>query len=171
MSESAKCPQCGASVDPGAANCKYCGEALNQQQAGYPPPEAPGAAPQASPEEKDAQDNKGMAIIAYILFFVPLLAGAHKNSPFVKYHANQGTALFILAAAYSIVSSILSSVIRVPVRLWGVATGVYHTPGWLTAILSIGSLALFALCVLGIINAIGGKMKPLPLVGGFKIIK
>ena len=31
-----------------------------------------------------------MAIIAYILFFVPLLTGDRKKSPFVKFHTNQG---------------------------------------------------------------------------------
>ncbi|MCL1822636.1 MAG: zinc ribbon domain-containing protein [Oscillospiraceae bacterium] len=31
-----KCPQCGASVEMGAAKCKYCGENLAPQQA--PPP-------------------------------------------------------------------------------------------------------------------------------------
>jgi hypothetical protein len=36
MSESTKCPQCGAAVDQGSATCKYCGEALPQQQAAPP---------------------------------------------------------------------------------------------------------------------------------------
>ena len=31
MAEISKCPQCGASVDPGLTSCKYCGEAFPQQ--------------------------------------------------------------------------------------------------------------------------------------------
>jgi hypothetical protein len=32
-------------------------------------------------------------------------------------------------------------------------------------------LAVTALCVIGIINAVNGNMKPLPLIGKFTIIK
>jgi len=46
MSDSNKCPQCGANVEAGAANCKYCGEALAvQQQAQVQGGMAPGMAP------------------------------------------------------------------------------------------------------------------------------
>ena len=36
MAEISKCPQCGASVDPGLTNCKYCGEAFPQPQTAQP---------------------------------------------------------------------------------------------------------------------------------------
>lgn len=36
MSESAKCPQCGAGIEPNTVNCKYCGEPLSQQQIAQP---------------------------------------------------------------------------------------------------------------------------------------
>lgn len=32
-----RCPQCGAPVDAGAAECKYCGERLSFQQSAVPP--------------------------------------------------------------------------------------------------------------------------------------
>lgn len=38
--------------------------------------------------------NIGMAIVAYIIFFIPLLTEAKKD-PFVKYHVKQGLVLFI----------------------------------------------------------------------------
>jgi uncharacterized membrane protein len=181
------CGKCGAQIQEGAKFCPSCGAAAgtapagqthpNQaqvqqpqyQQQGYIPPIVPGAPAQA--DIRDAQENKGMAIVAYILFFIPLLAGAHKTSPFVKYHANQGTALALLAIAYSIASGILSAVIRVPYSVYGYTTGFYYTPGWLSAILWIASLGLLALCVCGIINAVNGRMKPLPVIGGISIIK
>jgi len=31
-----KCPQCGAAIEQGTATCKYCGEALPQQQTAQP---------------------------------------------------------------------------------------------------------------------------------------
>ncbi|HOE15288.1 MAG TPA: hypothetical protein PLH82_01145 [Candidatus Paceibacterota bacterium] len=40
------------------------------------------------------EKNTGMAILAYILFFIPLLTDSKKD-PFVKYHVKQGLVLFI----------------------------------------------------------------------------
>jgi len=48
---------------------------------------------------RDVEQNKGMAIIAYILFFIPILTGDHKKSRFVMYHTNQGLVLFYSALA------------------------------------------------------------------------
>jgi len=118
---------------------------------------------------QDAQQGKTMAILSYIIFFIPLLMGAHKTSPFVKYHANQGTVLGLSAIAYSILSSILSAVIKVPSSYWGIT--VYHTPAWLGAVLWIISLAFFALCIMGIINVVNARVKPLPVIGTITIIK
>jgi len=110
-----------------------------------------------------------MAILSYILFFIPLLMGAHKTSPFVKYHTNQGTVLGLAAIAYSILSAILSAIIKVPSTYWGIT--VYHTPAWLSTVLWLISLAFFALCIMGIINAVNGRVKPLPVIGTITIIK
>ena len=115
-------------------------------------------APRSS--SKDAETNKGMAIIAYILFFVPLLTGDHKKSHFVKFHTNQGTVLFLTWIAWWFVSLILGFIFR-GVFLW--------------AIFSLVSFAVWVmfivLIILGIINAANGRMKPLPIIGKFEIIK
>ena len=102
---------------------------------------------------RDAEQNKGMAIIAYLLFFVPLLTGDHKKSRFVMYHTNQGLVLFLFSVGGSIVSSILMIVLI----------------GFLLILLvGIASLVFF---IIGIINVLNGRMKPLPLIGKFTIIK
>jgi uncharacterized membrane protein len=131
----------------------------------YQPPVVPGAPQQT--DIRDAQENKGMAIVAYILFFIPLLAGAHKTSPFVKYHANQGTVLFIASlvwgVAYWIITAILTALLF--------STGAWGVWSVITTILGLLWLIPTILCVVGIINAVGGKMKPLPVIGGINIIK
>jgi hypothetical protein len=38
------------------------------------------------PDPSDVQRNKGMAVLAYIIFFIPLLAA--RDSKFAMYHAN-----------------------------------------------------------------------------------
>ena len=94
-------------------------------------------------------NDKGMAIIAYIIFFIPLLVG--HRSPFVTYHTNQGTILFIVAILGQIILAII------PI-IGGILTLLY-------------SLAIIVLVIMGIMNAARDKMKPLPLIGHFNIIK
>jgi len=120
-------------------------EEQNKEQQNTPP--AP-AAPTV--DKADAEKNKGMAIVAYIIFFIPLLAA--KDSKFAMYHANQGLILF------------LTSVI-----IW-VVGGIIPFLGWFI-ILPLGELFILILAIMGIINAAKGEMKPLPLIGGFNIIK
>jgi uncharacterized membrane protein len=89
--------------------------------------------------------NTGMAVVAYIIFFIPLLTDA-KNDPFVKYHVKQGLVLFI---GYII----------------EVFIGMIPVIGWIISpLLGIFLLVLF---IIGIMNAINGKEKPLPVIGSF----
>lgn len=92
--------------------------------------------------------NTAMAVIAYILFFVPLLTGDAKKDAFVKYHVKQGLVLFLLAVLIRVVG------LMIPFYLW-------LTISW---ILNLGALALL---ILGIINAVNGKQEPLPVIGKF----
>jgi predicted membrane protein len=103
-----------------------------------------------TPDPNDVQSNKVMAILAYfgILFLIPLLAA--KESPFARYHTNQGIVLFL----FMFVCGIL---------------GVIPKFGWVIS--SVGYLAGFVFFIIGVINAAGGKMNPLPLIGNFTLIK
>ena len=94
---------------------------------------------------ESSQKNTGMAALAYILFFIPLLTDA-KNDPFVKFHVKQGLVLFIGYVVETIVYMI-------PVFGWTIAP--------------ILGILLFILFVIGFINALGGKEIPLPVIGGF----
>ncbi|MDR2119252.1 MAG: DUF4870 domain-containing protein [Tannerella sp.] len=104
--------------------------------------------------DRDAQDNKIFGILAYfgILFLVPLLAA--KESPFARFHANQGLILFILYVIVIIVGAIL---------------GIIPVIGGIIGLVLY--LGLFVLAILGIINAAKGEKKELPLIGKFQIIK
>lgn len=104
--------------------------------------------------QSDAEKNKPMAIIGYIipiLFFVPLITDA-KNSAFAKFHANQQLNLLLAAIAVNIVGGII------PVLGWFI-------------ILPLGTIALIVFAIMGIINGAKGEMKKLPLIGGFELIK
>jgi uncharacterized membrane protein len=96
-------------------------------------------------EETKKEKNIGMAIVAYILFFIPLLTEA-KNDPFVKYHVKQGLILFIS---------------------WIIAVVISMVPilGWLLAPLL--SLIILIFLIIGIINAAKGEEKQLPIIGQY----
>ena len=98
----------------------------------------------------DVEKNKAMGILAYILFFIPLIAA--KESRFAMYHANQGLILFLAALIVNVVGGIIPII------------------GWLI-IIPIGNLAVLIGAILGIIKAAGGKVAPLPLIGKFELIK
>jgi uncharacterized membrane protein len=137
--------------------CPSCGNPTKAGDRGYAPSGG------ARADIQDAQDNKLMAILAYIgvLVLVPLLTGAHKTSPFAKYHTNQGVVLFIVEAAYGIVCGTLSAIFSwIPFFGWVV-----------TSALGLPSLVLLGFCIFGIFNAVNGKTRPLPVIGGVTLIK
>lgn len=101
--------------------------------------------------ETQQKQNKGMAIIAYILFFLPFLTGDIKDD-FVKFHTKQS----IILVLFSIIASTLlgMSIVGIP-------------------LLSLLNLIVIILFVMGIINANNGVKKELPLIGQYaeKILK
>ncbi len=101
-------------------------------------------------DASDVEKNKGIAALAYLIFFLPLLTA--KDSAYAKYHANQGLVLLLLGIAVSIVGSIIPFL------------------GWFL-ILPVGGIFTVVLFVMGIVNAMNGKCKPLPLIGKLEIIK
>jgi uncharacterized membrane protein len=102
------------------------------------------------PDPQDVEKNKVMAILAYIIFFIPLIAA--RESKFAMYHANQGLVLFLAAVVINIVGGIIPFI------------------GWFV-ILPFGWIAVLVFAIIGIINASKGEVKPLPLIGGISIIK
>ncbi|GEM02939.1 Uncharacterized membrane protein [Halolactibacillus halophilus] len=99
--------------------------------------------------KEDIEKNKTIAGLAYFIFFLPLLT--NPESAYGKFHANQGLLLFILGVGGNII------------------LGVIPVIGWLL-MLPFGVLVLI-LFVIGLINGFGGKVKELPVIGKYRIIK
>ncbi len=95
------------------------------------------------------ETNKVVCILAYIFFFIPLIADSSNEE--YRFHANQGLLIFIL----NIIVLILG--ILIPIIGWFV-------------ILPLGGLGVLAFCIIGIINAANEEMKELPLIGSIRII-
>ena len=106
-------------------------------------------------------NDKVYGILSYIgiLVLVPLLAG---KTQFARFHANQGLVLFIadiiLGVVIGISVGVLSLIPFVGVVLGSILSGVL-------------GLCIFILMIMGIVNAANGEMKPLPVIGGIKLIK
>lgn len=96
----------------------------------------------------DIEKNKVIAGLAYIIFFLPLIACP--DSKFGRYHANQGLILLILGFVGSFI------------------LGMIPIIGWV--ILPLFSLLILLLVIIGLVNGLNGKAKELPLIGKFKIL-
>lgn len=118
-------------------------------------------------DAKDIQDNKLMAVLAYlgILVLVPIFAA--KDSKFAKFHANQGVILLICEMAFGIVYTILSIVLGA--ILISLGLGIVYTI--LIGLIGLCGLVFLVFTVLGIINAVNGKMTRLPIIGKYNILK
>ena len=103
----------------------------------------------------DIEKNKVMAILAYfgLLVLIPILAA--KDSPYARYHANQGLLFTLFSAAVSVVGSLLT-----------VLTG-----GLFGILMPFVGVAMFAVFVFMLCNVSAGRAKELPFVGHFRIIK
>ena len=89
--------------------------------------------------------NTGMAVIAYLIFFVPLLTDA-KDDAFVKFHVKQGIILFVAWILVTIFS-------MVPIIGWMLGPILW--------------VALLLLLLVGILNAVNGEKKELPFIGQY----
>jgi uncharacterized membrane protein len=105
-------------------------------------------------EGKTADNKTIMAVVAYILFFVPLLT-EDKKDPFVKYHVRQGLVLFILAMIVWVFNNMIYNIF--PSSIWSFVNFI----SWIL------NLAVLVLLFLGIRNALGHKEEPLPIIGKF----
>lgn len=92
--------------------------------------------------------NKLMAVLAYIGPLVLVSYFTAKDNQFVKFHIKQGLVLF-----------------AVEVIMWVLGSMMMFYSLWM--IFNLVNLALFVLSIIGIVNAVNGKEKELPVVGQF----
>jgi uncharacterized membrane protein len=124
--------------------------------------------------KKDKDDNKGLALLSYIgpLAIIPYFY--NKGSKYVKYHAVQGMNLLVVWVAYAILSGLLSfiKITKSCDSYLGIFTNCTKvTPWWIKLPLDIIGLFLFAISVIGVVYALTGVAKKLPLIDKVTIFK
>ena len=157
------CSKCGKQIPDGQTLCDQCAAEQNSGN----------SSPQAGREETDRfdagdiQNNKAMAVLSYIGILVLIPIFVAKNSPYARYHANQGLILLLAGVVwgmfYSIVAVCLSILSLFLPLLWAISFAVI-------SIFGILSLVFLALAIYGIVNAATGKAKPLPVLGRFTLL-
>jgi uncharacterized membrane protein len=104
-------------------------------------------------------DKKTLSIISYITIIGWVVAfilygNKPEKSSLEKFHLKQSLGLGIIGIVYSIATQIVAAIV----------------PS-IAMILSLGSLVILVLWILGIINASKEEEKPLPVVGGLFVDK
>jgi len=103
-----------------------------------------------SPELKkdEVSENVGMAAIAYIVFFIPLLTD-YKNDDFVKFHVKQSLLIFV---SY-LIFYFLQFFPLIGGLIWRIYPLIYFSE--------------LVLIIIGIFNALRKERKELPFIGGY----
>ena len=179
----AYCKECGAQLEEGTKFCGSCGASVEEkpvEEQQQPKPEQQPQAQQslqqgidklanlakntadetADYDPADIEKNKTMAGLAYILFFLPMVACP--DSKFGKFHANQGLVFLIASIVLGIARTIVTSIIY----------AISWRLGLFNSLLSlVVGVAIFAVGIVGLLNGFNGKAKELPFIGKYKILK
>lgn len=145
------CPRCGKEINDNSKYCSECGERIEEVKVEVEP--------EIMDDEytkEDIENNKVLSLFSYIsfLFIIPLIACS--NSKYAKFHVNQGIMLCITNVVFEAILKALK------VLELSFAYDIAD------AIVNIG---LTVFMVIGIVNAVTGKAKKLPIIGNFTIIK
>lgn len=154
------CNKCGAQLPDGANACPSCGAPVEKSEGVADMAQNIINTTDATAEfdPSDIENNKILSLFAYlgILFLIPLLAAP--NSKFARFHTNQGLVLFLADIILSVVMSIFAFIPVVGWILVGIVGGIL-------------GIIFLVLMILGIVNAVTGKAKELPVIGKIKILK
>lgn len=160
------CYKCGNYESEGAHHCSKCGEPMHGQEKTNDANKARDAFAQFTdtPDSTmqytraDIEANKKFGVLSYLglLVLIPLFAA--KNSPYARFHTNQGLVLFLLYSA------------------WNVASYTLHWAVWFAAWTidladAAVAIAYIAFVVIGIINVGKNRARELPIIGGIRILK
>ena len=102
-------------------------------------------------------DTKTTGIVAYLTWIGLLIAFLAGDKEGAKFHLNQSLVLVIASVACSLLATIGAFIPFI---------------GWLiSAVAGLASIAVIVFIIMGIVSAVNGEEKPLPIIGGIKILK
>ena len=174
------CEYCGKEIPDDAMLCPYCGKPVSKgpgdgnARSGNNGSSGSAAGFDAffdtedvtsSIDAVDIQNNTLVSVLAYldILVLIPLIFS--RDSRYARFHTNQGLVLLIFTVAAFAVRRILTALIGwIPIFGW--------LGAWIVNIVfGLAGIGILILAIIGIINALSGRAKRLPVIGGIDILK
>ncbi len=101
---------------------------------------------------EDIESGKLFACISYLSILALIPYFSESTNPYLKFHAKQGINLLVFEIIIA-------------------AGSIFFSLGILTAVFTLAEFILFALSVVGFINALTGNARELPIVKQIAIIK
>ena len=128
---------------------------VHTEEASYLPPN------EAQTASEQKQPRKGMAVLAYLswLILIPLLTA--RNDDFVRFHLNQALNLYLVKLLLTVISNLLDGMVNTLPTLVMLLSGL----------VILVNLIRFVFVVIGLIYALQGKKKELPLIGRLRLLK
>jgi len=182
VTEETLCENCMAPLSEDQNFCQLCGDTANAIET-HDNPVTP---------KTDVEANKWVAAVGYVFFFFPFFFGYYRKSKFAKFHANQALALFLSTLALFLTLLVfknlvdwlwepaanadlpLLDLIGSPDLLPETGRGFFGTHGtgaflriYLIAMLNLLHLIPFTFMIMGIVNAVQGKKRQLPVIRRF----
>lgn len=174
----AYCEKCGTKLEENERFCPECGAAVEEEaqvvkpqgagpQARKPQPEKSQAvkysvSDKAVPTDNEIQNGKVMAVLSYLSILVLIPWFVEKENRYVRFHAKQGMLLFMSQVILGIFTCISSMILmNISIELWVL----------LSLVLGCVNCVLGILAIVGIVYAVKGQMKELPIIGKIKILK
>ncbi len=114
--------------------------------------------------KEEVEENNKYAILCYIgpLFLIPILDSKYKKSKYLLFHVNEGFNLFAFEIFIFIIIGLINTIFT---------STINYYPMWLSVIDFIIYAIVVILMLTGIVNAVNGKSKELPLIGKYRFIK
>ena len=155
------CKHCGASINSYARECEYCGMAVQSQGSGSTQDFVNDVLGQVNSATKkfdeamanDVSQDKVFGVLAYLGFLWLIPFFMRRDKQFVRFHLNQALILLICQAIIYVLTFVSKAI-------------SFNIGGYI----SILNFALGILSIVGIVHAIKGEEKELPLIGQFRII-
>jgi len=175
------CGKCGNPLPDDAHDCLRCGATANDQYAEVKSPKRTFSdffqnilcmqdyTEQYSPE--DISHNDGMALLAYlgVLVLIPLFAA--KDSPYARFHTNQGLLMFLAGVLCNLLGWAGRSVSEMAQQYSGLIGSVLSVLSVVLGIVGLIRIVPVICRVIGIYNTFQHRARELPIIGTIRIIR
>lgn len=127
-------------------------------------------------DNKDIEQNKKLAVLAYIFPPIAYYSKAKKKSKWLGFHARQGMNLFLVELLFTLISIILLDKITVLRDCTNYLYGITYycgeeTPMYLKICVLLVRMLIIVIAINGIVNVLCKQKLELPIIGKLNLFK